>query len=526
MAAYRSDSAEKLKIDHMTLPMLGKSLLVGAGAGVICTAFRWCVAWAEETAFSVYGFVGSHHQWIVPLFLALAAVGLLIGLLVKYVPMANSSGIPQVKGLITGQLSYCWWKVLPAKFVGAVTSTVCGLALGREGPAIQLGGCVGQAVGDNLARSEAEKKILIAGGAGAGLGTVLGAPLAGVMFAVEDMLKYFSPAIMICTITSALASQFICAVVFGLEPIFTLGVSQTMALSQMWVLVPMGIVVGFCGAAFNKILLVSQEKYKRLLKQPWLRIVIPFLLAGCLGLLLPEVLCGGEIIINNLYASLSLGYLLLLLAVKFCFFTVCFDSAAPGGNLFPILVLGANIGAVCGYIAVHWLGFDAALFPNFVMFAMAAYFAAIARTPVTGILLLLETTGAFGQLLPLAIATVTAYAVSVLIKSPPIYDALLEARVAGEKRPGETDAEAAEKKCRLEFLVHYGSQADGAKVGELPLPADCRIVSLERGEGLIYPQADTVIKGGDYLLAEGCHCDEAEIFSLLTGFTAAEEEGL
>ena len=503
--------------------MLGKSLLVGIGVGIVATAFRWCIARAEETARSMYGMAADKPLLIALIFAGLIAVALIVGFFIRKVPYANSSGIPQTKGLITGQLDYSWWKVLLVKFFGTVASIFSGLSLGREGPAIQLGGCVGQAVGGRLGKSEAEKKILIAGGAGAGLGTVLGAPLAGILFSVEDMLKYFSPAIMICTMTSGFVSQFIAAQIFGVEPIFHLTVTASLPYSAMWILLPMGIVVGLAAVGYNRILLSSQKIYRELpFMRPWLKTVIPFVLAGILGLLMPEVLGGGEIIINNLDVSLALKYLLLLLAVKFCFFVICFDSGAPGGNLFPILVLGAIIGAVCGYVAVYWCGFPREMYANFVVFAMAAYFTAIARTPITGIVLVLETTGAFSELLPVAVVSLIAFTVSVLLKNPPIYDALLEARVKLEKGTPATEGTVEGDKCELEFLVQHGSAFENLVLGELPLPKNSRVEAIRRCENLLIPTEETRIHAGDYLIVLTDTDSSAFVYAHLTKMTSSD----
>lgn len=509
------------KLDSGTLPLLGKSIIVGLLTGVVATAFRWVIALAESTAFAVYPFAAANPRWIWAVFAGLIALGLLICLIVRLAPMSNSSGIPQTKGVVTGQIDYCWWKVLIAKFCGSSVSTVCGLALGREGPAIQLGGCVGMGVGKKFARSRQEYKVLVASGAGAGLGTVLGAPLAGVMFAIEDMMHYFSPLILLCTLTSAVTSQFVAASVFGLQPIFHFALSGSIPLASVWVLILLGLVVGLCGVGYTKILLVSQQLYKKISGKPWMRLLLPFLLAGVLGLVLPEVLCGGEYIINTLDVSMTLRYLLLILAVKFVFFLICFDSGAPGGNLFPILVLGSLLGAVFGYFAIHYMGFAPELFANFIILAMAGYFAAIARTPITAIILLMEVTGSFDQLLALAVVCLIAYAVADLLKSPPVYDALLEARVAADS-VNRTDEEQLpdNAQCDMEFMVQFGSPADGCRLQDLELPAGCRVGSVKRGQNDILPDENILLRGEDCLQLLADKKNEADIFKKMSGLTS------
>ena len=506
------------------IPMIAKSLAVGLAVGVVVSLFRLVIVFAEDTAFSMYEFVSERPALIAPLFILLALVGYGIGWLLKKQPLSGSSGIPQVKGQISGHFQTNWWQTLITKFFGSTVTMMGGLAMGREGPAVQLGGCVGQGIGERFATSPAERKALIASGAGAGLGAVLSAPLAGVMFAIEEIFKYFSPLILLCTMTAALAAQFVTSSIFGLEPIFHFELVQDLTLAEHWILIPMGILIGLCGVGYNFFSLEIRKVYRHFLKIPTVyRPIIPFVLAGILGLILPDVLCSGEVIIDKLELSLSIEYLLLLLVVKFVFFQICFGSGAPGGNLFPIFVLGSMIGAVCGYLAVNYLGFAPELYPNFVILGMAAYFTAIARTPITAVILLLEVTGSFQPLLSLAVVSLIAYVVADLLKSQPIYEALLEAMLADKKSKEKgTTAERRDPVCEamLEQIVHYGSFADGKKVKALVLPKDCLIISIKRGAHTLIPNGETRILPEDYLVFITYNCDEAAAYEELLKLTS------
>ncbi|NLF80028.1 MAG: ClC family H(+)/Cl(-) exchange transporter [Clostridia bacterium] len=417
--------------DCAILCLLAKSLAVGVGAGIVVSAFRLLVALAERTAFSLYAYVGAHPGLIAPLVLALALAGLAIGWLIKTVPLVTGSGIPQTRGLITGRLQGSWWRMLLGKFFGASLITFGGLALGREGPAVQLGGCIGLGVGERFAADPNERRMLIAGGAGAGLGVALSAPLTGMTFALEEMQRSFSPRFLLSALTAAMSAQLISCRIFGVGPLFDFPLSQTLPWSAYWLLLPLGIIAGLCGVAYNIILIRSQRLYKSFRRLPLLtRPVWPFMLAALVGLTLPEALGGGEIIIGRLDLGLPFTYLLLLLAAKFVFFVVCFDSGAPGGNLFPILVLGAMLGAVCGYLAVHLLGLEPQFYANIVTMVMAGYFAAITRTPITAVLLVVEVTGSLPQALALAVIVIISCAVADVLRCRPIYDSLLDSYVA------------------------------------------------------------------------------------------------
>ena len=107
--------------------------------------------------------------------------------------MISGSGIPQVEGILTRNLKINWFSVLMYKFVGGLICLCAGLSVGREGPSVQMGACIGEGVSKNLKNLDNEEKYLITSGASAGLSAAFNAPLSGVMFALEEAHKNFSP---------------------------------------------------------------------------------------------------------------------------------------------------------------------------------------------------------------------------------------------------------------------------------------------------------------------------------------------
>lgn len=407
------------------LLLLGRSLLVGVAAGLVTAAYRFVLTRTEGFLFDFYGALGGHPGEIALVFLFLAAAGLAIGLLVRRFPQISGSGVPQVKDSIFGPADFPWLSTLTTKFAGGALCILGGLSLGRAGPSVQLGACVGQGLGEKLTRSRTQQKILIASGAAAGLAAAFNAPLAGVMFTLEEVFRYFSPMVLLSAMTAAIAADFTAGFLFGMEPLFHFTVETVIPLENYWFLALMGLFLGVAGAFYNWCLLAFQRLYRRLPLLPaWARPVIPFLLAGVLGLCFPWVLGGGQLMVGRLSPEAGLGVLLLLLAAKFLFSMISYGSGAPGGIFFPLLILGSAIGAVFGHMAVFWLGWETSLFYNCIILAMAGYFTAIIRAPITAILLTMEVTGSLLQLLPLAVVSLSAYAAADLLKSPPIYDSL------------------------------------------------------------------------------------------------------
>lgn len=488
-----------INMDTTRLHIVYKSILVGFSAGIITCLYRLLLMKAEELSFMVYRYFRAHLLFIPILFIVLGTAGYVTGLLVNKFKMIGGSGIPQVKGIIMGYFKDRWFGTLIAKFIGGIISITAGLSLGREGPSIQIGACVAQGIGNKLASSRHEKKILIASGASAGLAAAFNAPLAGAMFAMEEIFKYFSPVILLSTMVSAVIADYITKIIFGLDPVFQFNLKDSIGLKGYWLLILLGAVLGVCGAFYNKFLLFTQKLYK---KVKWLtpktRPIIPFLLSGILGLLFPVVLGGGHEMIGEIGLSGSLTFILLALLVKFLFSMISFGSGSPGGIFFPLLVMGAAIGAVFGNIAVNYFGFDSRLFYNFVILAMVGFFTSIVRAPITGVILLIEMTGSFTHLLPLTIVSILSYVVADLLKSTPIYDSLLENQIA--EKGILTEGEDPSKKVTLETVVHHGSTAENQFVKDLDLPNNCLLIAVRRNRNEFIPKGDTKILAGDFLV--------------------------
>jgi hypothetical protein len=247
--------------------------------------------------------------------------------------------------------------------------------------------------------------------------------------------------------------------------------------------------------------------------------IIPFLLAGVMGLIFPVVLGGGHTLIDQLTDTAPLGGLILLLGVKFLFSTISFGSGAPGGIFFPLLVMGATIGAIFGNIAIH-LGYDSVLFYNFVVLAMAGYFTAIVRAPITGTILLVEMTGTFTHLLSLAIVSISAYVLADLLKSAPVYDTMLDNMVV--EHDLEMDESAKSKKIIINTIIHHGAPCDGKMLKDVGFPRNCLVISIKRGEHEMIPKGDSVLMSGDELKFLANLCDEVPLRIALGEMTANE----
>ena len=406
---------------------------VGIAAGLSVGAFRYLLAVSgafRQGLCEAVSIAAAQGRWLWPI-LYMSAFFIIAWLLAKIVarePMCTGSGIPQVKGVLMGKMSMNWASVLVAKIAGGVLAIGAGMSLGREGPSVQLGACAGQGIG-HLSQSfhrGLEARNLLVAGAGAGLAAAFNAPLAGVIFGLEELQRTFSAAALLVSITAAVTATAVTGLFFGSSPVFSLGYLLPMPLDMLGWLAGLGLFVGTLGRMFNPSLLWAQDFYERLGLKAMYKPLLPLLLAAYLGFVLPEILGGGSHLVDALAVeSYSLAFLCLLFAGKFLFTMLCFGSGVPGGIFLPILVLGALGGAIFGNLLAGAGLFPAMYLPDMIVFGMAAYFAVVAKSPVTGSVMIMEMTGSFQHMLALLIVSLSAYAVSDLTGGRPVYVQLL-----------------------------------------------------------------------------------------------------
>ncbi len=470
-----------------------KGILCGLVSGLLVVLYRLGIEYGTETAVKIYGYLRQNPLLILPWILCIAAVGLLIAWLVKLEPMATGSGIPQVEGLLLYGMKIRWYSVLLVRFIAGIVSSFFGLSLGREGPSIQIGAAGSQAVARRIGKNKLEENYLITGGAAAGLSAAFNAPLSGIVFALEEVHRSFSGLVLITATTAALTADVVSKYFFGLKPVLNFAATPSLPNAFYLWLIPLGLVSGLTGVALNKALLGFQTIFRKLPRL--LRPTIALLIALPCGLFLPAVLGGGQNLVRIAETAQS-GIIMIAvyLIVKFLFTCTSFGSGTPGGIFMPILAVGALAGCLLGLIATRF-GLPAQYIPDFAVCAMAGALSGSVKAPVTSILLIAEMTGSLVHLLPVAACAFIALFISDVLKTTPIYEALLE-RIAENKE----DSQSMKLGGAVEVPVEMGSPAADKTVREIEWPQDTLLVGIRRGDKEIVPTGKTRIFAGDYLI--------------------------
>ena len=491
-----------------------EGIVVGIFSGLVVSLFRFLLSKAEDFRVAVYAQLTQLPvEFTAGWFAVLLVVGGILCWLTRHEPMAGGSGIPQVKGVILGLMRMNWFRILWVKLTAGVIGLGAGLSLGREGPSIQLGAVTAQGVSRFLGRTRMEERYLITSGASAGLAAAFNAPLAGVMFSLEELHRNFSAVVLLPAMTAAMTSTFVSQLLFGRALTFNFRSIPRIPLDvHILYAILVAVIAGLCGVIFNYGLLNIHRFYSLpVFKNLYMKITFALLCAGILGFVLPQVLGGGNRLVDELATkSFPLQLLVALLIGKFIFTLVSYGTGVPGGFFLPMLVLGALVGSICAY----FLTASQLMLPshgaNIIIIAMAAFFSASVRAPITGTVLISEMTGSFYHLMILGMASAIAYIVAQLCGSEPIYEALLMRSLNSHSTPQPNTVK--KERNIIEVPVSSGSQIENKKVQEIPWPAHALLVDVKRGSEQLIPDGNTVIRAGDflYVLTETENAEEVQ----------------
>ena len=408
-----------------------QACLIGIVSGLAAVFLKQGIGWLSTWRIAA-------TQIIPPLFL-LPAVGLIGGFLAgwlvqTFAPETSGSGIPQVKAALAGVRISLSLRVAVVKLIGTIFTVGSGLTLGRQGPTIQIGASLAAWISQWLPTSPNYRRQLIACGAAAGLAAGFNAPIAGVLFVVEDLLQDVSgvtlgPAI-IASFVGAVVSQLLGGRGVDLET-NTLQIVDTISpgfvsLKEIPFYAILGILAGVGGALFSRGIISASKFNQRIrgIPLPW-RMAIAGLICGLVVALLPsyfrnstglrEFLGSGEAGLTTTAIALIAHFLLTIVAAS---------SGAPGGLFAPSLIMGSALGHLVGLGHSELMGVSEPA--TFALTGMGAFFCAVSRAPMTAVVIVFEIVSDFNLVLPLMIGSIVSYLVAEKIDKKSLLDRLWE----------------------------------------------------------------------------------------------------
>ncbi len=508
------------------LPSIGYGAVCGAVTGALVFVFKLLATRVELWSHNLYHLAKSNLLYIGLMFAALALCGVLMYVIHRFIPESRGGGIPRSEGVLRGVLSFRWLLTLIGTFFGSMLSFFCGLPLGSEGPAVLMGTSVGKMCSDVSKNHSSWSRYIMTGGAGAGFAVATGAPLSGILFALEEIHKRFTPmlvlAVSVSVVSASYVNRLLCET-FGLNPnLFDIESLGEFALGDVGYLVLLGVLVALAVGIFDS----SIEFFGNLTKKfrhlhPVVKTIGVFLCAGVLALCFDGAMYSGHHTITDVMINDKTVLLLVLLfAVRLLMMLFITDSGVTGGIFIPTLAIGASYSALACKLLLA-MGMDEALFPTAVFLGMCAFIGGTLRAPLTAALLFLELTGQFSNMLFVAITVFTVTCITAMMDQIPFYDRALE------------NMEHAQNKDRraiiafFEMTVSHNSFVVGKAVRDIMWPHSSVVISIKRAEESANDMdndGEKKVYAGDTLVLRAKYFDEAEIRKLLVGLVGSDFE--
>jgi CIC family chloride channel protein len=431
--------------------LLALSLVVGAGAGGGAVVFRWLittftVALSGHPDYAAAGHAANPHlpslgRWFV--IFAPVVAGLLYGPLVHFFAReARGHGVPEVMYAVARRGGRIAPQVAAVK---ALASALCiggGGSVGREGPIVQIGSALGSTLGRIMRVAESRMRVLVACGAAGGIAATFNAPLAGVFFAMELILRDFTAESFGMVVLSSVTASVIGRAALGTAVFLTLPPFTVQHLSEYLLFAALGLLAGVAGVVFTRVLYLIEDICDRVWRGPeWLRPAAGGFLLGGLLLVLPQMYgVGYPVLSNSMAGTYTVAFLVVLLAGKMIATSLTIGIGGSGGVFAPSLFIGAMLGSAYGQILHHLAPGIAGAAGVYGLIGMGAVFAGAARAPITAVIIMFELTGEYTIILPLMAAIVLATGVSHLLSRDTIYTLKLRRRGVDLDEPAHSTA--------------------------------------------------------------------------------------
>ena len=329
----RSSTLADMSMNRVLLTeLIAKGALVGVIAGFFGASYRYLILESEHIRWHLMD--GITMEWAIGWLVTMVIFAFIVDRLLAWAPLSGGSGIPQIEGEMLGLFDMKPYRTLVSKMIGGVLTGFAGFSVGREGPAVQIGGSAGKIVSYWMNSGLREQRILTSAGAGAGLTAAFSAPVSGAMFVFEEVHKSFYPYLVVPTFVATLISNYITVSIFGLTPALGFTVTSGVPIEYFPILLMVGVIMGLCGVLFCRMIFAFKRFFDWLKCSRFLKLVLTFVAVAAIGFDSQLLLGGGNDLVGQL-AFQSHGVLLLggIVLGKILFTTFCYGSGAQGGIL-------------------------------------------------------------------------------------------------------------------------------------------------------------------------------------------------
>ncbi|WFU44805.1 H(+)/Cl(-) exchange transporter ClcA [Bradyrhizobium sp. CB82] len=426
----QGDDRKRADERRSLLAVAATAFIVGAVTGCIGAIFRFFLGQADRMRDAMIAWGHGHAIWGFLIVVGACAIGTFLAawMVRQFAPHASGSGIPHVEAVLRDQIPPAPLGLVPVKFFGGLLAIGSGLALGREGPTVQMGAGVAVLTARICRLPWADARVCLAAGAGAGLATAFNAPIAGLVFVLEELVERFEHRFAVAALAALATAIPIARLLLGDAPDFRVEPLNYASAESAPLFFILGAIAGLLAVAYNRALLAAiaiRDRFGRLSTELCAGLIGAGV--GILAWLTPDLVGGGDQLTQRaLTGDEDVAIVVFAFLIRFGLGAVSYTARTPGGLFAPLLVLGAQSGLLFG-VACRVVFPALAIQPQaFALVGMAAFFTGMVRAPVTGIVLVAEMTGNVTMLLPMVGASFMAMLMPMLLRDPPIYESLCE----------------------------------------------------------------------------------------------------
>ena len=491
----KSNKPIKAKISpYIILPMI-----IGIMTGVLIFLFKLASTTVMHWSEHIYEFVRENPAYLPLLILGAAAIGSVAALVLKRAKECRGGGIPTAVASIRGLIPLKWVQGVFALFGSALLTYFAGVPLGNEGPSVQMGAAVGKG-GSSLSRKDklAYERYLMTGGACAGFAIATGAPLSGILFALEEAHRKFSTSLFVVasiSVLSGIITQRYLSFFFDVNvTFFDFTIDEVLPMQYLWAAIIIGVACGIASLAFTKLYRVirrfSKTKAGRI---PFMaKFVIIFALTAAFGFISSNFVGTGHAIIEDIRHGKTLWYLILIaLFVRAIIMIYANNEGVTGGVFVPNLAFGAMIASLIAEALIAIGLVDGQYFAILVVVGMASFLAASSRTPVTAIAFAAEALCVASNIIPVVFGVVIAFIIVEASGRMSFADTVIEARAEAAHHGKEAFV------VNTHMVVQKGAFAEGMEIRDIIWPTTCAVLSVDKKNSTMPHKGAHRVHAGD-----------------------------
>ena len=422
-ALERARTALSMREDNFFLLL---SVIIGLFAGLAVVCFRISIdytrLWLLGSGIDSVTGPGPARVVLVP-----TLAGLLLAFIVlRIFPRVKGSGVAQTKSAVYIYDGYIPFDTVIGKFLTCALAIGSGQSLGPEDPSLQMGAGIASALGRRLHLSREKVRLIAPVGAAAGLAAAFNAPIAAVLFVIEEVIGTWSAGILGAVVLAAVAAVVVMRLFLGAQPLFQIPPYSMAHAAELLSYAVLGVLGGIASLIFVKLLRFVRARTRRLPR--WTLYIQPALAGmaiGVIGLKFPQIMGAGyEYIDQAMHGQFLWRTLVALALLKVLATTLSISSGAPGGMFAPTLFIGAMVGAAVGTVQHHFFPNVAGPLGAYALVGMGTLFAGFLRAPMTSVFMVLEVSGNYSIILPVILSNAIAYVIGRRFQQTPIFDVI------------------------------------------------------------------------------------------------------